>query len=116
MHRTKVPATLLFVLAGALSGCSTPLVAGITLGEVGLFSSLFSTAATGKGLGEHAMDAATGRDCRIIEGLAREDRQVCESKDSPALEDDWQGLASIEDDTQTQLQHSEMPSRDGRDG
>lgn len=116
--RTKISAVLLILASSALAGCSTPLFAGLTLGEFSLFGSLFSTAATGKGIGEHAMDAATGRDCRIIEGLAREDREVCERRDSPALEDDWRGLASLEDGTQPppQTPRAEMPSRDGRDG
>jgi len=90
----------------------------MTIGEFSLFGSLFSTAATGKGLGEHAMDAATGRDCRILAGLAREDRRLCERKNSPALDDDWPGLASIGDDMDPlrRAPHSGMPPRDGPDG
>jgi len=79
--RTRLSAVLLILLSGALAGCSMPIFAGMTAGEFTFFGSLFSTAATGKGLGEFAMDAATGRDCRIIEGLAREDRKVCPPKD-----------------------------------
>ncbi len=118
MHRPKLPVALIFLLAGALGGCSTPLFAGLTLGEVGLVSSLFTTAATGKGLGEHAMDAATGRDCRILEGLAREDRRICERENSPAAEDDWQGLAGLAGDSSdaTRIPRSDMPPRDGRGG
>lgn len=89
---------ILLVLAGLLSGCSAPIFAGMSVGELGLFSSLFSTAATGKGLGEHAMDAATGRDCRILEGLAREDRKLCERRNSPAIEKDWKGFAKLSRD------------------
>ncbi len=106
-----------FVLATLLSGCSTPLIAGLTLGEVGLFGSLFSTAATGKGLGEHAMDAATGQDCRVLEGLARDDRDLCERDGSPATEKDWKGLASLSDETLPSV--APIPgseNRDGRDG
>ena len=118
MHRTKIPAALLFVLAGVLSGCATPLVAGLTLGEFSLAASLFSTAATGKGFGEHAMDVATGRDCRILEGLARDDRTICELENSPAVEDDWKGLASLDSDTVPARQPvgANPPPRDGRDG
>lgn len=114
----SIPAVLLILLSGALAGCATPIFAGMTVSEFGFFGSLFSTAATGKGLGEYAMDAATGRDCRIIEGLAREDRKVCEQKNSPALENDWRGLASVDDSREPPpaTPRKEMPSRDGRDG
>lgn len=118
MHRTKTPTALLIVLAGALSGCATPLFAGLTLGELGLAASLFSTAATGKGVGEHAMDVATGKNCRIVEGMARDDRTICEAEDSPAVEDDWEGLASLDGDA-TQTRHhvgASPPPRGGRDG
>jgi hypothetical protein len=91
-------AALLLAIATLLSGCSTPLFAGLTLGEIGLFGSLFSTAATGKGLGEHAMDVATGDDCRVLEGLARDDRKICERDDSPPTANDWKGLASLAGD------------------
>ncbi len=118
MRRPKLPVALIVLLAGALAGCSTPLFAGLTLGELGLVTSLFSTAATGKGLGEHAMDVATGRDCRVLEGLARDDRRLCEPEDSPALDDDWRGLADLADDTAApeQAMRSDLPPRDGRDG
>ena len=118
MRRTKMSAALLVVLAGALAGCSAPIFAGLTLGEFGLAASLVSTAATGKGLGEHAMDAATGRDCRVLEGLARDDRKLCERADSPALDDDWKGLASLGDETGPSVWTGvrDAAPRDGRDG
>jgi len=116
--RTRLSAVLLILLSGALAGCSMPIFAGMTAGEFTFFGSLFSTAATGKGLGEFAMDAATGRDCRIIEGLAREDRKVCEQKNSPALENDWKGLASLEGGTELPQgpPPKDITSRDGREG
>lgn len=77
------------------------MLAGMTLGELGLLGSLFSAAATGKGLGDHAMDVATGRDCRVLEGLARGDRRVCEQDGSPALADDWGGFAGLAGDDAT---------------
>jgi hypothetical protein len=52
-----------------------------------------STAATGKGTTEHAHDMLTGKDCRIIEGVARTDRRVCEARDAPATERDFKGVA-----------------------
>lgn len=68
------------------------MVAGLTVTELATAGSLATTAATGKGLSEYAMDAATGRDCRIVEGMFRADRHICERKSSPALEDDWRGF------------------------
>jgi len=101
-----------------LTGCSMPIFAGMTVGEFGFVGSIFSTAATGKGLGEHAMDAATGQDCNILEGLAREDRKICEDKGSPALEKDWRGLASLDDGSATapEMKRVDIPPRDGNDG
>jgi len=118
LPRTIRSAAILLALAGLLSGCSAPLFAGMSLGEFGFVTSLFSTAATGKGLGEHAMDAATGRDCRIVEGLAREDRKLCERKTSPALEKDWKGLASLADGNAPAPDTNRLRAepRDGRDG
>ncbi|OFX12976.1 MAG: hypothetical protein A2516_04505 [Alphaproteobacteria bacterium RIFOXYD12_FULL_60_8] len=56
--------------------------------------SLISTALTGKGVVELAMDAVTGKDCRF-DGLVREDRQLCEVRGSKATENDFKGLASL---------------------
>lgn len=115
MHRITRSAVLTVILAGALAGCATPFFAGLTLSEFGLATSVVATAATGKGLGEHAMDVATGRDCRVLEGLARDDRSVCERKNSPALEDDWKGLASLTGETAPSA-HPGGPGRESRDG
>lgn len=118
MRRRIITVALPLFCLFALSGCASPLLAGLTLSEFGFASSLFATAATGKGLGEHAMDVATGRDCRIIEGLARKDRKFCERKNSPALEKDWKGLASLANDTVPTNQKSSLDSEspDGQDG
>lgn len=96
MQRRIVKLALPLLCALVLSGCGIPLIAGMTLAELSAAGSLVSTAATGKGLGEHAMDAATGRDCRIFESMIRTNRKLCERKDSLALEKDWKGLASID--------------------
>ena len=96
MRDRIITAALPMLCAFALSGCGIPLIAGMTLAELSTAGSLVATAATGKGLGEHAMDVATGQDCRVFEAMVREDREVCEPKDSPELEKDWKGLASID--------------------
>lgn len=96
MHHRFIKLALPLLGLFALSGCGAPLFAGMTFAELTTAGSLISTAATGKGLGEHAMDAATGRDCRIIDAMVRDDRRLCERKNSPALEKDWKGLASLD--------------------
>ena len=101
MQRRAVTIALPMFCALALSGCGIPLIAGMTIAELSTAGSLISTAATGKGLSEHAMDAATGRDCRIFESMIRSDRKVCEPEDSLALEKDWKGLASIDGEPYT---------------
>ena len=96
MHHRNFKLALPFLGLFALSGCSAPIFASLTFAELTTAGSLISTAATGKGLGEHAMDAATGRDCRIFEAMVRDDRRLCERKSSFALEKDWKGLASLD--------------------
>jgi hypothetical protein len=101
MKRRTITVALPLFCALTLSGCGMPLIAGMTIAELSTAGSLISTAATGKGLSEHAMDAATGRDCRIIDSMVRDDRSLCERKNSPALDKDWKGLASIEGEPYT---------------
>lgn len=96
MHHRIVSLALPLLCVFALSGCGAPIFAGLTFAELSTAGSLISTAATGKGLSEHAMDAATGRDCRILDAMVRDDRRLCERRNSPALEKDWKGLASMD--------------------
>lgn len=83
-----------------LGGCSTlthvvahPVVTGI---------GLVSVVVTGKGLADHALDMVTRRDCRILEGLLKEERALCEPPGSLATLDDFRGVG--------------WPGRDGDDG
>lgn len=96
MHHRIASLALPLLCVFALSGCGAPIFAGLTFAELSTAGSLISTATTGKGLSEYAMDAATGRDCRIIDSIIRENRKLCERKNSPALEKDWKGLASMD--------------------
>jgi hypothetical protein len=52
-----------------------------------------SISATGKGTTEHALDAMTGKDCRIVEGIARSDRRMCEPHHAATTERDFKGLS-----------------------
>lgn len=97
MHYRYIKLSLPLLGLITLSGCSAPIFAGMSFAEFTTTGSLISTAATGKGLSEYALDAATGRDCRIFEAMVRDDRRLCERKNSPALEKDWKGLASLDE-------------------
>ena len=63
-----------------------------------MIASLASTAATGKGLSEHALSAATDKDCNVIESVLHKDRQLCEEPGSPATKNDFKGLFGSEDE------------------
>jgi len=93
--RRRIAATAAGFLMVALTGCTAPLVAGIpnlVLTEVA------PRAVNGKGLAEDGVDVATGKDCRVIEGVTRKDRKLCETPGSPATEKDFKGLSGMGDD------------------
>ncbi|MGQ0664863.1 MAG: SPOR domain-containing protein [Pseudomonadota bacterium] len=72
-----------------------PLIAGLTINELGSATSILSTLITGKGFGEHVLDLATGEDCRLLETALRDDRKFCEPHGSAATAKDFKGLASL---------------------
>ena len=84
-----VPAALL------LSGCATPVLGALTLNHIITTASVVTTAASGKGVGDLALDAVTGKDCRMLESTLRNDRELCEDTDSPATRRDFKGLSSV---------------------
>jgi hypothetical protein len=57
-----------------------------------LVADAVSVGTTGKSVGEHALGAVSDKDCRILEGIGREDRKICEEPGSPATERDFKGL------------------------
>ena len=72
-----------------------PAIGALTLNHMFSAVSLTSTIITGKGLGDHAMDVATGGDCRILDAALRTERKVCEPVGSPETEKDFKGLTTI---------------------
>jgi hypothetical protein len=88
---------LLSGVALLLGACAGPVILGINIGTLSTIGSIASTAATGKGLGEHAVSAIADEDCRFIEPLFRDDRKFCEPEDSPARKDDFNGLVDLFD-------------------
>lgn len=83
---TWIGAALGLGLLSGLAGCFPPLIGADVASYVG----------TGKGLGEHALDAVTGEDCRVIEGLMRSDRAVCEQRGAIATATDFKGIFGLE--------------------
>jgi hypothetical protein len=51
----------------------------------------------GKGLPEDAADLVTGKDCRVVEGVVRKNRQICETRGSSETHD-FKGLAGLFED------------------
>jgi len=87
------------LLAGAVilvstSGCVA--VATVLTHEAVTGIGLVSMVTTGKGLADHALDAITHKDCRIVSGLVREERQICEPRGSWATQGDFKGLIGYE--------------------
>jgi len=80
------------VFALILSGCATAVVGSITLGQISTAAGVASVGATGKGLPDHALSSVMGQDCRLLEGLVRSTRRVCEVPGSPATENDFRGV------------------------
>src|SRR3954447_2440693 len=59
---------------------------------LGLAAETASVGGTGKTIGDHVLDAATGKDCRLVEGVARSDRRACEDPGSPVTKRDFKGV------------------------
>jgi len=70
-----------------------PFLGPVVLTDMVTGVSVVTTAATGKGATEIALDMITGQDCRFLEGVFRDDRDLCEEPGSPATEEDFKGLA-----------------------
>jgi len=80
-------------LALALSGCAAVVIAGIPFGF--LATEVAPRAVNGKGLAEDGVDLVTGKDCRLIDGVVRDDRHICETRGSPATKKDFKGLSGL---------------------
>lgn len=90
---------LLVFLAGLgvclLSGCAVPVIGPLTLSHLSTIASAATMTVQGKGAAEVALDAATGKDCRMIEGVMRNDRQICEENGSAATDADFKGVIAF---------------------
>jgi len=80
-------------LATSLGGCAAVIIAGVPIDFV--TTEVLPRAVNGKGLVEDGVDLVTGKDCRVIEGTMRDDRQICETRNSPATKKDFKGLSGL---------------------
>lgn len=96
--RRGTTAILLLGAGGVLSGCALPFAGPLVFTDILTGVSILSTAATGKGATEIALDVITGQDCRLFEGALREDRDFCEESGSAATEEDFKGVVAWLDD------------------
>ena len=78
-----------------LPGCAAPAIGALTVGEVLTIAGISSSIMTGRDLGEHALSALTGKDCRFLEAALREGRSFCEDRDSAATANDFGGLIAL---------------------
>jgi len=82
-------------MAFVLNGCAAPIVGVMSIDQMFSVFSLASTVLTGKSFGDHAMDVATGDDCRLFEAVVRIDRKVCEPSGSLETRKDYKGVNTI---------------------
>ncbi len=90
--RRALPLAAIFGCALALSGCATAVIGSVTVSQISAAAGIASAATTGKGLQDHALSAITGQDCRLLEGIFRSNRHICEEPGSPATEHDFRGV------------------------
>jgi hypothetical protein len=93
--RRKPFGAVIAIVGLLLQGCAGPLLLGIPVSFIA--TEVAPRAVNGKGLVEDGVDMATGKDCRLIEGTVREDRQFCEERGSPETDKDFKGFMGQSD-------------------
>lgn len=86
---------LAFCATLLLAGCAAPIIGPLTLSHLSTIASATTMTVEGKGAAEVALDLATGKDCRMMEGAMRKDRAICEKQGSPATEEDFKGVIAL---------------------
>lgn|GEM_PF-7095888 len=105
---------LLLLSLPMLGGCAAPFAAGVGISEFISIASLTGTVAFNKGATDLALDIVTGGDCRVVEGVVREDRSICESVGSDATEKDFKGVVGeVQDGDLVVVGHRRMELHDG---
>ncbi len=112
---TRAAATGLLLLAmPVMGGCAAPFAAGVGISEFISIASLTGTVAFNKGATDLALDFVTGDDCRVMEGVVREDRKICESSGSDATAKDFKGVVGeVRDGDLVVVGHKQMELHDG---
>jgi len=95
LGRRVLPFLAVGTLAIGLSGCATAVIGSITVGQISAAVGVASVSTTGKGLQDHALSVVTGQDCRLVEGIFRRNRRICEEPGSPATENDFPGVVVL---------------------
>ncbi|MEQ1889825.1 MAG: hypothetical protein ABL951_11705 [Alphaproteobacteria bacterium] len=85
----------LLMAAALLSGCAVPIIGPLTLSHLSSIATATTMTTNGKGAGEVALDLATGKDCRMMEGVFRKDRVFCEQRGSAATNEDFKGVVAL---------------------
>lgn len=107
-------AGLLLLATPMLGGCAVPFAAGVGIGEIVSIASLTGTVAFNKGATDLALDFVTGEDCRVVEGVVREDRKICESIGSDATDRDFKGVVGeVQDGDLVVVSHRRIELHDG---
>lgn len=97
-------AGLVGVFALMTSGCAAPIVGALGVSELITVASLGGSVAFNKGASDIALDIVTGQNCRIVEGIVREDRQICEPGNSEAADNDFKGVVGFVAENQDDLE------------
>ena len=78
-----------------IGGCTTAVVGSLTLSQLSTIATVTTMTVQGKGVGEVALDVATGKDCRVMEGIVRQSRSICEVPGSAATDGDFKGVLAL---------------------
>ncbi|MCP4042708.1 MAG: hypothetical protein GY731_12265 [Gammaproteobacteria bacterium] len=89
-HARILAAALVLSQLPTMSGCASVITIAAQRAIMG--AGVVSLATTGKGLSDHALDMVTRQDCRILDGLLREDREICVSPGSTITKNDFRGV------------------------
>jgi len=97
-------AGLIGAVALISSGCAAPIVGALGVSELFTVASLGGTVAFNKGASDLALDIVTGQNCRIVEGIVRKDREICEPDNSVAADEDFKGVVGFVAENQEDLE------------
>lgn len=86
------------------TGCAAPIVGALGVSELITIASVGGSVAFNKGASDLALDIVTGQNCRIMEGIVRKDRGICEPDDSKAAKNDFKGVVGFVAENQDDME------------